>query len=265
MSDALAEPHLLALAGDWHGNADAAVAAIAHARRAGATTIVQLGDFGDRYAPGFIAAVDAALAAPLETDDGAAGPAVLLFIDGNHERFDLLDALPRDERGLGVVAPRIRHLPRGTRWRWAGLEWVACGGATSVNRLDLVPGESWWPQEALTAADLERVRSGGPADVLVCHDSPAGAATPCDWAGRFPEAEVRLAALHRELVRAVVDAVRPAHLLHGHFHVRYETALDGTRIHGLDRDGAPLERNLLVLAPGGLREDGALPMPEAAS
>ena len=250
MTDLLAEPTLVAIAGDWHASTEYATAAIAHARRAGATTIVHVGDFGDRFEPAFIDAVDAALSATSDADGAPLGPpAALLFVDGNHEHFELLESLPRDVRGLGIVAPRIRHLPRGARWQWAGRTWVACGGATSVNRLDLVPGESWWPQEALTAADLARVRADGPGDVLVCHDSPAGADTPCGWAGRFPEAEVRIAALHRQLVRAVFDAVRPRRVFHGHYHRRYDTELAGARVHGLDRDGAPFDRNLILLDP----------------
>ena len=40
------------------------------------------------------------------------------FIDGNHEDFDQLDALPLDEQGRRPVRDHITHLPRGYRWEW---------------------------------------------------------------------------------------------------------------------------------------------------
>ena len=236
--DPLATPKLLAIAGDWHANTEYAVRSIAEARRRGAETIVHVGDFGYLFASEFLEALDAAL-----------GPVPLLFVEGNHEDFDLLESIALDERGLRHLSARVWHLPRGFRWAWAGRTWLACGGATSVDKQAREAGVSWWPQEAVTDADVARIAAEGAVDVLVSHDSPAGADTPCDWEGRFPAEELALAAGHRERMRRLVDAVQPKRIFHGHYHTRYETQFAGAHITGLDRDGAPLEQNLLVIDP----------------
>jgi hypothetical protein len=54
---------------------------------------------------------------------------------------------------------------------------------------------------------------------------------------------------NRAAVRSVVDAVRPAQLFHGHYHVRYDAILTGlgyrTEVFGLGDDQSSLADNLL--------------------
>jgi hypothetical protein len=56
---------------------------------------------------------------------------------------------------------------------------------------------------------------------------------------------------NRAAVRCVVDAVRPAQLFHGHYHVRYDAILTGagyrTEVCGLGDDQSSLADNLLFL------------------
>ena len=82
----LAAPSRVALAGDWHANAAYAVEAIRHARRRDSDVVIQLGDFGFHFLDAFLDALDAALA----DEDLSLG-----FVDGNHENFDRLLAIPR--------------------------------------------------------------------------------------------------------------------------------------------------------------------------
>lgn len=80
----------------------------------------------------------------------AAKPFEILFIDGNHENFDLLEKLPTEIKygGLaGKVRDNIYHLKRGEVYNIEGNRILTFGGAVSVDRRNRVEGKSWWPQE----------------------------------------------------------------------------------------------------------------------
>lgn len=121
--------------------------------------------------------------------------------------------------------PHITYAPRGARWTWRGIRFLAAGGAVSVDREWREPGETWWEEEAITEADVLRSIAGGPADVVVSHDSPAGVdamgpetcgdkdADPASWR-------------NREQLRRIVDAVPPRLLVHGHYHHPKESDLE---------------------------------------
>lgn len=211
------EPGLIAMAGDWHGNLGFALSQVARARDAGCEVMVQCGDFGywhpDPSTRKYLFRLERALA-----ESGM----WLLWVDGNHEDHDLLNSLPVDpETGLRPISDHIAHLPRGHRWTWGGHVWLALGGAVSMDQERRKPGVDWWAGESLTHADVERAIDCGPADVMVCHDAPAGPAIP-DSREVHPSSEILAKAeRHREAIRSVVDATRPAALWHGHFHVRH--------------------------------------------
>ena len=255
--DPLAEPGRVTFAGDWHGEPGAAKWAIRHADRAGSSVVLHTGDFGiwpGRTGEVYLDAVESYLE--------HAGM-ILVFVDGNHEDFDQVGHHPRPERhGLACVRPRLYHAPRGTRWQWAGLRWLALGGATSLDRPALTLGVSWWPGEELTWADTTRAVDGGPADVVVAHDCSAGVDIPGLLPARFwPEAELRRAGQHRHVVREVLDAVRPTHIVHGHYHSRYTAELDlggglACAVTGLDRGGTQ-GRNVLDVDLDDLSADSA--------
>lgn len=257
------EPAIVALAGDWHANTDFAVESIRHALRGGADAIVHLGDFGFRFDRAYLAALDQAL-----------GPTPLYFIDGNHERFPWLYDHPIDERGVRPISRRVAHLPRGARWTWRGRTWLALGGAHSVDRLWRQPGEGWWPQETLTLDDVRRAVAPGAADVLVCHDAPAGIPVPHTYPeGTFPAADEAAGEAHRNLVRAVVDGTWPRLIAHGHFHQHYRSTLGPALVLGLAHDHHDPEFNLAfidtatldVIPPTAEPPEFANPMPEPAA
>jgi hypothetical protein len=235
------EPGRIGVAGDWHGNTVWAVRAVremaallpADAPR----VIVQLGDFGIWPGLGgreFLARLDAALA--------GAG-AELWFADGNHEDFTRLARLRPGPDGRARVTGRIFRLPRGHRWRWHGRTWLALGGAVSLDRVIRTEGRDWWPGEEITAGQEAAVIAGGPAEVMVTHDCPAGVThafpPPPSW---WDLADLARSDAHRERLRRVVTAVRPAHLMHGHLHTGYQRTCDfgygPVQVTGLDRDDA---------------------------
>lgn len=85
-------------------------------------------------------------------------PYTTLFVDGNHENFDMLDALPA-QRWHGGLVHRINdsvlHLMRGQAFDIAGRSFFCMGGARSVDKAWRTPHESWWPQEMPSAHERE--------------------------------------------------------------------------------------------------------------
>lgn len=239
---AAAPPGRILVAGDWHGNQAWAVNVIKRVPELlpGERTrlVLHLGDFGiwpDRDGQRYLAAVGWAL------DQVGAQ---LWFIDGNHEDFTLLAAMAGDRcwDGRVRVRPGIFHLPRGHRWAWHGRTWLACGGGVSLDRAARTEGRDWWPAEEITATQEAAITAGGRADVMACHDCPAGVRhtfgrPPPGWA----PADLARNDAHRRRLQQVVDVTRPAHLMHGHLHRAYRRACDfgygPVQVTGLAGDG----------------------------
>lgn len=235
------DPDRVVFAGDWHGARAWAVGVIdmlpdllpdESPRR-----IVHCGDLG--YWPGsagerYLAAVDRAL----KEADGE-----LWFADGNHEWHEQLQRLAADVPGRSRLwlTDRVHWLMRGHRWSWHHRTWLALGGATSVDRPIRTPGVDWWPEEAITYRQGVEVIAGGLAEVMVCHDCPAGVPLklpnpPAWW-------EMEPAENHRDVLAEIVTEVQPRWLMHGHYHLAHDTTVTMThgavQVTGLAADGAP--------------------------
>ncbi|GAB2824970.1 hypothetical protein GCM10022221_23760 [Actinocorallia aurea] len=241
----MSTPEKILVAGDWHGNGAWARDVI---RRLPALLpdesprlVLHCGDFG--VWPGgeeYLREVDTALA---EAD------AVLGFVDGNHEQFPVLHAAPELD-GRGRVRDRVWHLRRGHRWTWHGRTWLALGGAVTLDAVARTEGETWWPEEEITEAEAEAVRAAGPADVMVTHDCPPAVGhewgPPPSWWAR---ADVDRNEAHRALLQAVVDDIRPSHLIHGHLHRPYQRTAPMPHgpvcVTGLAADGDPANWSVL--------------------
>ncbi len=246
LMDLTPEPNRIALAGDWHMNTDYACRAIRYAADQGAEAVVHLGDYGFTFDAGFVRALERQLKAV---------KLPLLFVDGNHEDFDYLLSRPVGADGLRRISGHVAHLPRGFRWEWAGVRFLAMGGAHSVDRPWRTSGVSWWPEETITVRQAEDAAEAGPADVLIAHDCPAGVVIPGidDRTGPppFPAAEIARSQEHRELLRALTDVVQPSVVWHGHYHVQYRQTVDlgygPVVVNGLDCDGSDLAANVAVV------------------
>ena len=80
-------------------------------------------------------------------------PFTTLFVDGNHENFDLLNSYPVTTWNGGKVheiRPGIIHLMRGQVFQIEGMKFFTFGGADSVDKHYRKEGISWWPQERPT-------------------------------------------------------------------------------------------------------------------
>ena len=74
----------------------------------------------------------------------------VVFCDGNHENFDLLNQFPIEEWNGGKVHyinDSIIHLMRGQIYTIDGLKFFTMGGATSIDKHHRTEGKSWWKEE----------------------------------------------------------------------------------------------------------------------
>jgi len=123
-------------------------------------------------------------------------PWTTLFIDGNHENFDILNTLPQKYifgSPVGIVGHSIFHLKRGFVYRINKRNILALGGAHSHDRIYRKWGESMWKDEEITDDDIERAtqsleKVAFEVDYIMSHCAPfeyAKYAIPKEFAGSF--------------------------------------------------------------------------------
>ena len=82
----------------------------------------------------------------------------ILFIDGNHENFDMLNELPLVEyKGalMHQVDEHIFHILRGEILALEGKTFFCLGGAVSIDKMYRTPHISWWPEEEINKHDID--------------------------------------------------------------------------------------------------------------
>lgn len=233
----------VAIAGDWHGNTKYALKAVDYSYDNDAELIVHVGDFSFDFQDSFLQPLNAKLK---EFDLN------LLFCRGNHDNPEYLSSLPISS-GTAQVKSNIIYAPNNYRLTSNNRSVLFLGGAVSVDRSFRTPGKDWWSGETISMQEAEQAISDGYADVMICHDVPAGVNiktiqnNPMGW----PAHALREAEAHRELLRAVVDSVKPALILAGHYHSRESHLLKGkdysTQVEILDCDQTPMDHNITFL------------------
>lgn len=107
-------------------------------------------------------------------------PFTVLFVDGNHENFDLLNAYPVEQWHGGKIH-RIRehvlHLMRGQIYEIEGKTFFTFGGGISIDKAYRTYGISWWPQEEPSYAECEEALAnleahGNRVDYIITHACP---------------------------------------------------------------------------------------------
>ena len=131
-------------------------------------------------------------------------PWTTVFVDGNHENFNRLNAYPVKEWNGGLVheiRPHILHLMRGEVFTIGGRKFFAMGGASSHDISDgildgedwkakareledagkymyRIKGLSWWEEEIPSDAELENgiqklSENDNTVDYIITHSPPA--------------------------------------------------------------------------------------------
>lgn len=232
-SDIALPDRRVAVCGDWHGNVGwlRTLARVIPTLAPDVTTILQLGDW---WMP------------PEVVDEVFTGTGIdrVYVTLGNHEPWDQITSLFDACAASAVRVSEATWLfSRPARLTIEGRRVLSLGGAASVDRLWRIDGAGWWRDEAITDAHVARAIAGGPADLMLTHESPAR--TPVNAVRRvlqtnpmgFPDETLAESAQSRERVRQVWDAVRPALLMHGHMHVAGGGATDdGRRVASFGRD-----------------------------
>ncbi|MFN4804518.1 MAG: metallophosphoesterase [Akkermansiaceae bacterium] len=154
-----------------------------------------------------------------------------LSIRGNHSNPHVFDG--------SIMLPNFKLLPDYTRLEIEGETWLFVGGAISVNRLDRVPGQTWWAEEEMVLQeDLAK-----PSDVLVTHTGPT-LTTPKwnEFVASYAAAEAAIGtkSLKRELAEEATrhdrlgELVKPKVWYHGHHHHSATHKQKGCTIRQLD-------------------------------
>lgn len=104
-------------------------------------------------------------------------PLTILFVDGNHENFDLLSKFKISTWKKGKVhkiSDNIIHLMRGEIFEIDGLSIIAFGGANSSDLSRRTPGYDWWYQETPTYNEIRNAlnhleKYDNKVDIIVTH------------------------------------------------------------------------------------------------
>lgn len=124
----------------------------------------------------------------------------ILWVDGNHENFDLINnEYPVEEWCGGKVhiircdkegRPKIIHLMRGQVFEIEDKRIFTFGGAYSIDKYMRTPHRSWWPQEMPTDAEMKEAidnleRVNNKVDYIFTHAAPEE--TMCIFHQNHPE------------------------------------------------------------------------------
>ena len=151
-------------------------------------------------------------------------PFSVLFVDGNHENFDLLNAYPESDWNGGKVhfiAPDIIHLMRGQVFTIEDNTIFTFGGATSIDKRFRAEGLTWWKEEMPSHAELDEgvanlKRYGNKVDYIITHSCGERALmypplrTRSLQMGRYPE---------NQMLAYFEDIVSYRRWYFGHYHM----------------------------------------------
>lgn len=186
--------------------------------------IVQLGDWGGLW-PGnasdkFLYRVNKILTQNDQT---------ILIVLGNHEDYVKASMLQPIHEGefkdfrWNKKYDRIKYFYRGQKFALAGVNFLAVGGANSIDRDYRVPNESWWPGEQISQEDIALAikNSVDGVDVMLSHDAPIEIPLFTDEEREkslWSNTQINYANKSRYALSKIVQVAQPKLILHGHYH-----------------------------------------------
>ena len=108
-----------------------------------------------------------------------------LFIDGNHENFDMLYNFPTVKFGDSIahkVDDGIYHLIRGEAYNIDGKKFFVFGGASSHDKEYRTEGKNWWKNELPSEQEYSNAEStleknAFKFDCIITHSAPTSVQT----------------------------------------------------------------------------------------
>lgn len=108
-------------------------------------------------------------------------PFTTLFIDGNHENFNMLNSLAVVDWNGGkvhMINDSVIHLMRGQCFNLVGKKFFTMGGGVSQDMHSRTLGLSWWPEELPSRKEYETAlntieKHNKEFDVILTHSAPA--------------------------------------------------------------------------------------------
>lgn len=158
-------------------------------------------------------------------------PYSVLFLDGNHENFDLLNELPEERWNGGRVhrlSDHILHLMRGQLFDIDGHTFFTFGGADSHDKDYRTEGQDWWPQELPNDEELAEARQtltdcGFKVDYILTHCAPTSVQRELILVKNDDSySRNRLT----EFLEGVKERTRYKHWFCGHYHIDFTSTFD---------------------------------------
>lgn len=152
-------------------------------------------------------------------------PYQILWVDGNHENFTLIQEYPIEEWCGGKAHvirrdcegnPKIIHLMRGQVFTIEDKRIFTMGGAYSIDKYMRTPYRSWWPEEMPTDTEMKEAVSNlekcnYEVDYIITHAAPEE--TMCIFHPNHPEEKPL-----NNFLEWVRENVKYKHWYMGHLH-----------------------------------------------
>lgn len=129
----------------------------------------------------------------------------ILFLDGAHENFDLLDKYPVEQWCGGHVhkiADNIFHLMRGEVFKIEGKRFFVFGGGDSPEKAFRIEAGKWWSKESPSFEEMQHgvdclKENAFSVDYIITH-------TPCPGIAKYEHQRATVLELYFERVEKAV-------------------------------------------------------------
>lgn len=155
----------------------------------------------------------------------------ILFVDGNHENFELLEQYKIVDFHNGKarrINDKMYHLMRGEIYEIEGNTYFTFGGAHSTDKENRTPFISWWPREVPNYMERDHgieklTQHNWEVDYIITHDMPHSSVLKlvveeCHW--MFPNDSVK------EFLDFILDKTEYKKWFCGHHHLDEEVPED---------------------------------------
>ena len=158
----------------------------------------------------------------------------LYFVDGNHENHDELQRIVK-EQGWNVpieMHRRVYYLPRGCWFTIRNLNFLAVGGADSIDKNLRIEGRDWFKSEIPNYAEMDRSLSHDiKINVVLSHTVPSLIAN------ELRQNRYKMEEPTNKFLDAIWNKYKPSRWYFGHWHQYYNKTYDGCTFYGLNMTG----------------------------